>query len=245
MPITNPSNQVLPMSPTQYFVSDGTCVDVHPAILTSTSPAATQRALLTTAGTLAAGTTALVATTPITSKLFDQQRIVLPNNQVIAIDASAEPIDPATGARFFPVGATALKIYPSLAPLTMVATTPYEEFQPFWSCDTAKFMSEGKIVDFKNFRAGAHKTKKKTSLDTNFDTDGFVTATDPILQMLRRAANLADAYVKIRFIPPDGQGMEFTGQVVSDSRDTKDGDPYRCPFKFAIGEPTYFNFNLA
>jgi hypothetical protein len=233
---------VSPLDSTQYFVCDNTEVWIHPTILTQATPAPTQRAIIATATTIVAGTTTLTATTATTSKLYDKQRIVLPSGQVMVIDASAQAVDAASGARFFPVGTTALKIYPALVGLTLPATTPYEELQPLWSVDMANFASEGTIIDFKNFGAGPYKSKRKTSLDSTFDTDGFVTRIDPMLDLIRQAAQLTDAFLKIRFIPPDSKGMEFTAQVASDSRQTKDGDPYRAPFKFAPSAPTLFNF---
>jgi hypothetical protein len=229
---------------TQFFMCDGTDVSVHPVILTASAPRPTQRAILSAGGTIAAGTTTLTATTATTSKLYDGQRIVLPNGQVIAIDASAQPLDVASNARFFPVGTTALKISPSLVALTMPATLTYEEFQPFWSVDTANFDSEAKITDFKNFQMN-RSAKRKTGITDNFDSDGFVQLNDPILQLCRTAFQLTDAFLKMRFIPPDGQGYEFITQVASDSRKTKDGEGYRCPFKFAPSNPIPINFNLS
>jgi hypothetical protein len=233
--------QVSPLDSTQYFICDNTEVSIHPVILTQASPTPTARAIISAGGSIVAGVTTLTATTATTSKLYDQQRIRLPNGQVIIIDASAQALDAASGARFFPVGTTALKIYPNLTALTMPTTLQYEEFQPFWSCDMANFSSDAAIIDFKNFGT-TYKTKRKAGFDSSFETDGFVTRIDPVLQLVRQAAQLTDAFLKIRFVPPDGQGMEFMAQVASDSRQTKDGDPYRCPFKFAPSTPTLINF---
>jgi hypothetical protein len=235
-------NQVSPLDGTMYYVGDSTRVEYHPVILTRAVPTPVQRALQTTAGTLAPGVTTLTASTATTSKLYDQQLIVLPNLQVIQIDASAQAVDPASGARFFPVGATSLKIYPPLTTITIPASSPYEEFQPLWSCDTAKFTADGTIVDFKNFRAGPFKTKVKSMMDTTFEVDGFTTRIDQMLQLARSAAVVTDAYLKVRYIPPDGFGCEFIGQVASIDLSTKDGDPYRAPFKFAPGVPKMINF---
>jgi hypothetical protein len=92
---------VSPLDSTQYFVCDNTEVWIHPTILTQATPAPTQRAIIATATTIVAGTTTLTATTATTSKLYDKQRIVLPSGQVMVIDASAQAVDAASGARFF------------------------------------------------------------------------------------------------------------------------------------------------
>jgi hypothetical protein len=238
-------NQSRPADGTNYYVGDNSEIWIHPVTLTSAAPSPTQRALLTAGGTIAAGTTTVTATTAITSKLLDQQRIILPNNQVIMIDASAQATDVATGTKFFPVGATALKIYAPLAALTMPASVPYEEYIPFFSCNEVSFKLEGQIVDFKNFKAGSYKIKRKTSLDSTFTTNGYTTRVDAALQQLRTAATNTDAFIKVRIIPPDGQGLEVVAQPSTLDYTSKDGEAYMAPFAFASGVPTLYNFNVA
>lgn len=236
-------NSVEPLDLSQYFLGSDSEVLIHPVMLTPSAPTPTQRALIGTSGTIAPGTTTLAVTTPTAGRLYDKQRIVLPNGQVIVVDASAQPLDTASGARFFAAGANSITIYPNIVAITRPATIPYEEFQPLWSVESFDYNSTGSTAGFKNFSSGPFKILRKTGIEGGLETNGFTTRTDPMLRLCQTVANQSVGWVKVRLIPPDHQGFEFNAEVLSDKRSGKVDEPYMAPLSFAIsGVPRLINF---
>jgi hypothetical protein len=248
--MTNLTTHTNPLDLSQYFLGNNTEIWIGETVLTRTAPALTRRTLIIDAAAptpVPAGNIAGAVAVPTTGRLYDRQRIVLPNNQVIMIDASGQPLDASTGTSYYPPGITSFALVPCIGPMVYPAgLLPYENFVPFFSASEFTFKNSAGKVTFQNFGAGNQKISAKTSLEGTSSTNGYVTRIDPALQTIRQVANSTTDRIKMRIIPPDGHGFEFVADVASDDRSSKVDEAYMAPIEFTIGSTVnLINFNLS
>jgi hypothetical protein len=239
-----------PLDISQHYLGNNTEIWIGETVLTRVVPALTRRTLIidpAASTPVPAGNASGAVAVPTTGRLYDRQRIVLPNNQVIMIDASGQPLDPAAGISYYPPGITNFALVPCVGAMVYPAgALPYENFVPFFSASEFTFKNTAGKVTFQNFGAGSQKISAKTSLEGTASTTGYVTRIDPALQTIRQVANSTTDRIKMRIIPPDGYGFEFVADVASDDRSSKVDEAYMAPIEFTIGSAvTLIDFNLS
>lgn len=185
----------------------------------------------------------LSATTeiPLDRKLPHGFRIKTVDGQIFVVDASSYPIDDATSTRFVPITSKTIPIVrPTALTLTLgvanIAYTAaeYVEYLTFYSCSEATFKADGDEINYRNFGEGVYDIGRKSKMKLSFDTNGFVTPGDSILKLVRRCAISTTESLKVLYIPPDDQALEFFCDVKSDDRSSKVDTGYEAKFSYAV-----------
>lgn len=230
-----------------YKNGSDTEVWVSPVTLTSAQPTLTAFAANIYAMDLSVATPVLKLGLSATTRIgLDKRlphgfRLKTADGQIFVVDASQFPIDDATSTRFVPEAATDVPIFlPTAAALTLgrvntgYTAAEYTEYLTFYSCAEATFKADGDEINYRNFGEGVYDIGRKSKMKLSFDTMGFVTPGDSILKVVRRCAISTTESLKILYIPPDDQALEFFCDVKSDDRSSKVDAGYEAKFSYAI-----------
>jgi hypothetical protein len=189
--------------------------------------------------------------TPLPSKLANGMRLKTFDGQVLVVDATGQPLDPATGTRFIPQGSTYLNVKPLTRLLVTGALASavnpytdiiYTDYLQMYSVESGDLDNTASSISYRNIQAGAYKVQAKQSIEGKLNLKGYTTRTDTMMRLLRQIANRTDQWVYIRLIFPDHECVEAPYHVLGTKRSFKVDDPYMCDFNFVMaGDPVIYD----